>query len=292
MKTKKKLLSTILACTLVFSLSACGGTKNETAQSDPTPAADTVDAADAASSEQSSLTVSSLFSSNETIWFKVAGSVAKDSTVIEAFVFEPDGTYITTQQLQSGDFPTLGELSQMSDEEIITLIKNYREDFSKYSFDLMNIADDATTASIKDYFLNGSHKYQFCYLTDSTGNNIQEEYIAFESNMPHVLYYTSKEYNSGRHQGAPEAVAGDDTLHLEYGPVTDAFYIGGTQGYEIYASYYIGLTEKDSENVLITRSEPGTSLELDSDLSNGFPIDKNMDIFDEQILFEADLKVE
>ena len=136
MKKLFTITSFILCLALMLTLCACGGKENpgnsETNQSgavdDIAPEDRPVAPADI------EYTVSEYLASGETIWYMIDENKGKDSFVKRIFVINPDGTLYTMSRVQY----TLGELEQMDDADIATMVKAEHAkqcvDYDYYSF--------------------------------------------------------------------------------------------------------------------------------------------------------------
>ena len=190
----KKILAVTVAATLMTgALGGCGkdtGANPGNATDTPANVTDTSD-----NGKKSHYSLTEIFNKKERVWFCAQhASIDKDQQVEGIYVTYPDGTYIYTYGGE--DLKTLGEYSQMTDEQIIEYVKNNMYD--------TRISDtfvyDTAKAETSRYVDSNGLKYKFNIITDASGNNVEVQSLVMQS-YPDIVSY---EDNHGEfHEGRP-----------------------------------------------------------------------------------------
>ncbi len=146
MRKLKRGIALGLSVCMLFSVCACGS--KSTAESESTSgktAADSGNENDERTSQQGSeYSLSEYLSKGETIWYQVDGT-GKDSRVMGIYLIEADGTLTFTKAYDG----TLGELEQMEDTDIITLVNGAADE--RKAGELQEIEDRYGIDGLVDY---------------------------------------------------------------------------------------------------------------------------------------------
>jgi hypothetical protein len=154
-EAEKRSLFVVLAFLLTLSLSACGGSDSQTESAGGEAVAQTTQESKSgwfSSSKSSELSFKDAVK-NYKIWFSGVKAIEKDKSPATAIVFGDNE--IIRYKIDSTWGLTFGEITNMSDDEIISLLETNRTDENSTVFD----------------------QYDIVIKTDSTGNETICEYI-------------------------------------------------------------------------------------------------------------------
>lgn len=134
---KKKILSIVLTGLMMLSLSACGNSSNSDNGS-ATPD----------NQEQEQEPMSEALESRG-VWFRVSGkeTIAKDDSVNGVYTFE-DGM-VTVYALNNLGY-TIGDFKEMSDDEILDEVAEYKIDETPIKYTLAGTTDDTGNIIIEE----------------------------------------------------------------------------------------------------------------------------------------------
>lgn len=295
-KTMKKILAVTVAATLMTgALGGCGkdtGANPGNATDTPANVTDTSDNG----KKSAFVSMTELFNTRERVWFYAyAGSIDKDQQVEGIYVTYPDGTYIYTYGGE--DLKTLGEYSQMTDEQIIEYVKHNMYDTrisDTYVYDTAN-------AETSRYVDSNGLKYKFNIITDASGNNVEAQSLVMQS-YPDIVSYEDNhgEFHEGRPGEIVTAVGVETPYKFNYALPEKSFVFNGMMGFwdkgDIYTGHYLMLnangdyetSKYDYGYKFITRfaDDEDLSPEIDKMDAEGVVIDKKQgDVFGEEIIY-------
>lgn len=133
---KKKILSMLLVVTMVASIfTGCGGDDVSSTLGDADSSTN-IPSNSNAFAKQKEYSLNEYLKSGETIWYRISGLGGKDEAIGQVYVIETDGTmYYCDLHSDWGIINlnwTIGDVEQMTDEEIISTIKQqYEKYYSK-----------------------------------------------------------------------------------------------------------------------------------------------------------------
>lgn len=310
----KRAISIFLVAIMILSLTACGGGKEvggdapdaadeAPAVADEAPAnadGDTADA-DGFTIHQETLEngevmewksidrpLSEYLSSGRTIWYYITPgdkALGREAPVYSIFVLEPDGTTIFAYSNMN-----LGELAQMTDEEIIAMVQtDYTDAESRmdlgeimpvdYPSDMtyeeyvaqLEVEREARNARIEEFYTNRAPaQYKLSIITDRTGNNTESEVFAIQY----------QEYDKWSDEVVTETSS--QTLSQDWG-FMDEDGVYGNCYTVVYDSLYGGffIYGRNGVQYFYTRVNANYYFELDETGTVGIPLDVNAEsLFD------------
>lgn len=236
--------------------------------------------------------ISDYIKSEERLWFYVPMGMDKSNGVTAIYLTRPDGTlrYSTKLYYEYGSFGSLGELSKMKDEDIISLMDSGIKDAPAFYF------GDYSSGEARDYFKeyikDNNLRYWFSLSTDATGNNVESESFVFQSypvpddsstpfNYNDYFYVYERSfgfYDPGYESAPPEMnEVNDGDVIGYYTPVVD-FEFSEIRFSKIYQNDYLVLQEKGTDGVLISRNNSGDNpnITMDPIDRKGIPVDRSL----------------
>lgn len=280
----KRIISILLAIIMILSLAACGGGSKKK----NTPVAGGA-AWGMPPDADGLVTMSDYLSAGQTIWYEVSGDdiVGRESSVKTIFVLQDDGTMISAKPGIK-----LGELAQMTDEDIVSLVKenfeveveevarrvandavdlfekNRREGFKEVSKERVEESQQRASETAEEIrvFIDTALPYRLGINTDATGNHTQTEIFAYQYPDYHYERFSTAIYSLEMQTRAYNLV----TLPLD-------FQTGRLSVIEVYTSLYGGYMTDDFKTYLITRIDDDIALSLDEVGYTDIPLDADVE---------------
>ena len=310
-KTVKKILAVTLAATMMMgALAGCGSKAEE--KNEDTSANTEVDSNVSVESEEGKgYTLSEYFAKKQRVWIyledPMSSVIDKNMQVNGIFVTNPDGTLIYTYGGSKAGLKTVGEYSQMTDEEIIASVEGNIIDTSVEN----GLASEDINGKIAEYVKTNKYKYSFNLVTDHTGNAVVSEDFVYQT-YPSIISYSqgdgeAMEYNpdyamaynclewmitSEDNKEYIDAEKDNYKYTYNYGLAAKSISFNSINSIEkaaIYESNYLVMKtgSDDYSSLMITRCDEndGTVINYDSIGTEGIEIDKSADeLFEQQVI--------
>ena len=307
-KVIKRVLVTIVATTMIMgSMIGCGAENSKETSTNVEHLEEKEEP-----KKDKEYTLSELFASKERVWLYVdaeamGGVIDKNGQVSGIFVTYPDGTLRYTYGSEEIGLKTIGEYSQMTDEEIIQFVEENPID----SRITNGFASDEMLGKLTEYGKSNKMKYSFNITTDHTGNEVNSEQLVYQK-YPSVISYQNPE--GGLFDGEPGMIgytSFEDILSRKcnmedvirekdkqiwtynYGLTTESFYFNSLDSLEkavVYETNYFVLKAANDigYDFLITRYDEDEEvvIKYDSMGTEGISIDKEgKDILSSEVIF-------
>ena len=325
-RTTKKFLAVTLAATMMMGALAGCGAKKEAEGNDTKVEAES--SVSVKSDENKAYTVSEYFAEKERVWLylnddSMNGFIDKSMQVIGIFVTNPDGTLIYTYGGSDAGLKTVGDYAQMSDDDIITFVKEnpYEVRLDKHKQQYIGAE---TKEEIKEAAKQLKYKYSFNITTDSTGNSAESEQLVYQT-YPDTVSVTDSQGNSVNPDyidyESYVSIIIDSSIHMVNGSPIDSLSerindartkalftfnfgmfsnmisfesIDRPVSSDIYDSHYAGFRTLDSNatnGMLVTKTD-NMNVTYDSVGTENILIDKNVaDIFGEEIVLTKEVNL-
>lgn len=241
-------------------------------------------------------TVSELLRSGDRLWLFVPGGMDKSNKVTAVYLTRPDGTL--RYCVNPSGVGTLGELSRMSDDEIVALM-----DSTIQATSISSYASDEGNSLLLDYIRANNLRYWVSIFTDATGNYFENERIIFEG-YPYPVNLgvepdERKIYGFEFYYGDRAALGVEDPAEppavAEYAADRGYFEFNRVEKGEIYDSKYVVLPVMNSdydECCLITRYKGGKEFDVNVDTieSEDILVDKERpDNYERKVIYRENV---